>query len=121
MAIDFVAVWREALAAFRPSAVVLAAAVLLDLAVGDPVYAGHPIRLMGRMLAWFEKILRRVGADGYGGGITLFVLLSTVWVGGTVAAVAGLQVWNRWAALTVEIFLAYSCLALHDLLKHSWT
>jgi adenosylcobinamide-phosphate synthase len=120
VAIDFAAVSREALAAFRPSAVVLAAAVLLDLAVGDPVYAGHPIRLMGRMLAWFETILRRVGADGYGGGITLFVLLSTVWAGGTVAAVAGLQVWNRWAALTVEIFLAYSCLALHDLLKHSW-
>ena len=120
VAIDFAVVWREALATFRPSVVVLSAAVVLDLLMGDPVYAGHPIRLMGRMLSWFEKLLRSVGADGYGGGIALFLLLSIVWGGGTVAAMSGLHVWNRWAALAVEIFLAYSCLALHDLLKHSW-
>ena len=32
---------------FRPHAVVLAAAVILDLLFGDPVYPLHPIRLMG--------------------------------------------------------------------------
>jgi adenosylcobinamide-phosphate synthase len=120
VAIDFFVAWHAAVGAFRPSALVLGAGVVLDLLVGDPVYAGHPIRLMGRTLSWFEKVLRRVGADGYGGGIALFFLLSIVWVGGTAGAMAGLQWSNRWAALGFEIFLAYSCLALHDLLKHSW-
>ena len=36
---------------FRPSVVVLAAAVILDLLLGDPVYPLHPIRLMGHTLA----------------------------------------------------------------------
>jgi adenosylcobinamide-phosphate synthase len=120
VAIDFGFIAREVLFAFRPSVIVLAAAVVLDLLVGDPVYPLHPIRLMGRTLAWFESALRRVGADGYGGGIALFFLLSIVWVGGSVAAVACLHWWNRRAALVFQIFLAYSCLALHDLLKHSW-
>lgn len=120
MAIDFGFAGREALFALRPSAIVLAAAVVLDLLLGDPVYPAHPIRLMGRTLSWFEKVLRGAGADGYGGGIALFFLLSIVWVGGTFGILAGLHWWNRRVALGFEIFLAYSCLALRDLLRHSW-
>jgi adenosylcobinamide-phosphate synthase len=94
--------------------------VILDLLIGDPVYPLHPIRLMGHTLALFERGLRRMGADGYGGGIALFFLLAIVWVGGTVGlTVAALSVsWKLF--LAIEIFLAYSCLALRDLLKHSW-
>ena len=75
---------------------------------------------MGRTLSWFESVLRRIGADGYGGGIALFFLLAIVWVGGTITLfVAALTV--SWKLLfAIEIFLAYSCLALRDLLKHSW-
>ena len=57
---------------FRPHAVVLAAAVILDLLLGDPVYPLHPIRLMGDTLTLFERGLRRIGADGYGGGLRCF-------------------------------------------------
>ncbi len=57
-------------------ALILVAAVLLDLLLGDPVYPAHPIRLMGHLLALIERGLRRIGFDGYGGGILLFVLLS---------------------------------------------
>jgi adenosylcobinamide-phosphate synthase len=105
---------------FRPNAVVLAAAVILDLLLGDPVYPLHPIRLMGHTLSLFERGLRRIGADGFGGGIALFFLLAIVWAGGTGAllvAALGLS-WKLMFA--IEIFLAYSCLALRDLLKHSW-
>jgi adenosylcobinamide-phosphate synthase len=104
----------------RPHATLLAGAVLLDFLIGDPVYSAHPIRLIGRTLSWFENLLRKLGANGYGGGIVLFLLLSTVWVGGTGAVLVALQKWNHYAASVFYLFMAYSCLALHDLVRHAW-
>jgi adenosylcobinamide-phosphate synthase len=104
----------------RPNAVVLAAAVFLDLMIGDPVYPAHPIRLMGATLTGLENRLRRWGAQGYGGGVILFFALSVIWVGGSSTVSFGLQKWNRIAALVFQVFLVYSCLALHDLLRHAW-
>ena len=95
----------------------LAAGVLLDLAFGDPVYPAHPVRLIGWTLTQIENGLRRVGLDGSGGGILLFLGLSTVWVGG----VWGLfHFLNRPFAMVVHVFLVYSLLALRDLLKHGY-
>ena len=108
------------LSLLRPNAVALAGAVALDLLMGDPVYRAHPIRLMGNTLTWLEDGLQKLRADGYGGGIALFLLLSIVWVGGSGALLLGLQKWNNAAAVIFHLFLAYSCLALHDLLRHSW-
>ena len=93
---------------------------MLDFLIGDPVYSAHPIRLIGRTLSWFENLLRKLGANGYGGGIVLFLLLSTVWVGGTGAVLVALQKWNHYAASVFYLFMAYSCLALHDLVRHAW-
>ena len=104
----------------RPHPTLLAGAVLLDFLIGDPVYPAHPIRLIGRTLSWFESLLRKLGADGYGGGIVLFLLLGLVWVGGTGAVVIELQKRNQYAAAFFHLFIAYSCLALHDLVRHSW-
>lgn len=108
-----------ALTPLHPSALILAVAILLDFIFGDPVYAAHPIRLMGRSLAWFEKILRQTSMNKYGGGVALFFLLSLLWVGGSAGI---LIVLSRWAigAFLFHLFLAYSCLALHDLLRHAW-
>ena len=104
----------------RPEAALLAGAVLVDFLIGDPVYSAHPIRLLGRTLSWFENLLRKLGADGYGGGILLLLLLSIVWVGGTSAILVELQKWNDYAASFFQLFMAYSCLALHDLVRHAW-
>jgi adenosylcobinamide-phosphate synthase len=112
--------WATLAEMFRPHAVVLTTAVILDLLFGDPVYPLHPIRLMGHTLTLFERGLRRVGADGYGGGIALFFLLAVTWVGGTVALLVVAPIVSWKLLLAIEIFLAYSCLALRDLLKHSW-
>jgi adenosylcobinamide-phosphate synthase len=108
------------LSLLRPNAWLLAGAVVLDLLIGDPVYLAHPIRLMGKTLTWLENCLRKFGAHGYGGGIALFFLLSIIWVGGSGAVLVGLQKWNDLAASVFHLFLAYSCLALHDLLRHAW-
>jgi len=104
----------------RPQAALLAGAVLIDFLIGDPVYSAHPIRLSGRTLSWLESLLRKLGADGYGGGIVLFFLLTVIWVGGTTAWLVELQKWNHYAASFFHLFMAYSCLALHDLVRHAW-
>ena len=88
----------------HPNPFLLAGAVVLDLLIGDPVYALHPIRLMGRTLSWLENGLRKLGADGYGGGITLFFLLSIIWVGGTSAVLFGLQKWSRITVIHLSCF-----------------
>jgi adenosylcobinamide-phosphate synthase len=104
----------------RPSAPLLAAAVLLDLLLGDPVYPAHPARLIGWTLTQFEKLLRSLKLDGYAGGVLLFLLLATVWCGGTAALIYALARWNRWIALAAQVFLIYSLVALRDLLQHGW-
>jgi adenosylcobinamide-phosphate synthase len=96
----------------------LAGAVLLDLALGDPVYPLHPIRLMGTTLSAFERGLRAIGLDGYGGGIILFVLLAIVWVGGLSAVTVATARAPVWVAVVWHIFIVYSLLALGDLVHH---
>ena len=63
----------QGLAPLSPDPVLLAIGVVADLAVGDPVYPWHPVRLVGGTLTWIEDRLRAAGLDGYGGGILLFV------------------------------------------------
>ncbi len=104
----------------RPSVPLLAAAVLLDLLLGDPVYPAHPARLMGWTLTQLEKLLRALKLDGYVGGVLLFLLLAIVWCGGTAALILALARWNHWAALAGQVFLIYSLVALRDLLQHGW-
>lgn len=106
-----------ALLNLRPSAELLAAGVVLDLLFGDPNYAAHPVRLMGAGLSRVETLLRKIGLDGYLGGVLLFLTLALLWVGGISAAVVCLPPAIAWI---LQAFLIYSLLALRDLLKHGW-
>lgn len=98
----------------------LIGAVALDLAIGDPSYPLHPVRLMGWTLSRLESLLRAVRMDGYVGGAVLFVLLSVIWVAGLTWAVAAATTLSPWAGLALHFFLLYSLLALGDLLHHVW-
>ena len=107
-------------ATLAPTALILAIALLLDLVIGDPVTAWHPVRLMGRTLTAVEAALRRLGLDGYGGGIALFLILSAVWVVGVSALVRVLGGWHYAAGWVLQLFVVYTLLALGDLLRHVW-
>jgi adenosylcobinamide-phosphate synthase len=101
-----------------PSPVALAAAVAIDFAVGDPEYPLHPVRLIGRSLQASENGLRRLRADGYGGGVALFLLLAVIWVAGVSGVVMTLFTLASWAGWAAHVFVLYSFLALGDLLRH---
>lgn len=107
-------------AVLHPDARLLAAAVALDLLLGDPVYAAHPIRLAGNTLTWFEQRLMAAGWNGYGGGVALFLLLAVLWVGGSAAGLIAASQWIPWVGAALHLYLLYSLLALHDLLRHAW-
>ena len=103
-----------------PHPLVLAAAVAFDLALGDPVYRWHPVRLIGRSLAGLERCLRRLGADGYGGGVALFLLLASTWVALICGVVIGAALIATALAWALHLFFLYSLLALGDLVRHVW-
>ena len=101
----------------RPEPWFLTAGILLDLLLGDPQYQAHPVRLMGWTLSRIEHMLRRMGFDGYAGGILLFSVLALLWAGGISMLLTALPVMP---AKVVHVFLIYSLLALRDLLRHGW-
>jgi adenosylcobinamide-phosphate synthase len=76
--------------------------------------------LIGKTLTGLENVLRRSGADGYGGGIALFVVLAVIWTGGLSAAVLGAGLLLLWSGWLLHTFLVYTFLALGDLLRHVW-
>jgi adenosylcobinamide-phosphate synthase len=104
--------------AFAPDPGLLISAVVADLLLGDPVYAWHPVRLIGRTLTWMEALLRRAGLDGYGGGILLFAGLTGVSLAATLGVVAAAGAAGAWIVWFVHGFLLYSFLALGDLVSH---
>ena len=107
------------LSSLAPRADLLAAAVILDFVVGDPVCRWHPVRLIGGSLTRVETRLRAVGADGRGGGCALFAVLALIWVGGAAALVAGAARLHPAAAGGVHLLVLYSLVALGDLLAHA--
>ena len=98
----------------------LGAAVVLDLVLGDPTYRLHPVRLMGHTIAGVEGILRRLGADGYGGGIVLAAAVAALWLATLVAFVLAAGLLSPAVGWIVHVFVLYSLLALGDLLRHVW-
>ncbi len=103
------------LAALAPDPMALGVAVAVDLAIGDPVYRWHPVRLIGQALSWLEAQLRRVGADGYGGGILLCVglaIISLLTASAVILLITPISPITAWG---LHVFLLYSLLALGDL------
>ena len=62
-----------------PAAYLLLGILILDVMFGDPVYALHPIRLIGQSCEKLENLLRSLKLSGYLGGIMLTLLL-VAWV-----------------------------------------
>lgn len=103
---------------FGPNAALLAVAMLLDVALGDPDYRWHPVRLIGRTLSLCERTLRRRRLDGYGGGVLLFLMLAGLWMTGVSAIVVGLALATMWLGAALHVFVVYSLIALGSLLRH---
>ena len=93
----------------------LALGFCLDLLLGDPHWAPHPVRLIGWLIAALEKALRRIFPDTKNGLLTAGVFL-VILVLGLSAGCTVLLLWlctlvSPWLAFAVEVILSYQLLA----------
>lgn len=93
-------------------------AFLLDLLIGDPQYRFHPIRIMGRGITFFLKVIKRHGLTGKGGGLILVIMITLSSLAVFMAIHSMLYHFYPPLTLVFDLFICYSCLALKDLAHH---
>ncbi len=90
----------------------------IDALIGDPVFSWHPIRLLGRWLSTLENFLFKIGLNGYGGGILLFLLLAGSVLPLCFAFLVGTHLLHSFAFDLAAGLILWACFALRDLIAH---
>jgi adenosylcobinamide-phosphate synthase len=87
--------------------------------LGDPPFLFHPVRLIGAAISAFENLLRRLRWSGSGGGIVLVTMTIGFAIGTYLTLRHFIGGMHPFLATVLDLYLAYSCLALKDLCKHA--
>ncbi len=74
----------------------LAAGFFLDLLIGDPEWFPHPVRLIGRFIAWLEDRLRARGGNLRASAVVLAAATVLLTMAVTAFALWGLSRLGRW-------------------------
>lgn len=104
---------------FSAEPAMLASALLLDLALGDPRWLPHPVVLIGRLINALDSILNRITSHKRSAGILL--LLVTTGSAGTAAwmLIRGSQWLHPLAGFLASACISYACLATRSLHRES--
>lgn len=96
---------------------------IIDLIVGDPVWLYHPVRMIGVLITYGEKIIRKImpkskRGEIFGGVIiNIFVLVVCFFVPYIILYLA--QTVHPMLKLCIEAFMCYQILAVKSLKKES--
>lgn len=94
---------------------IVPAAVGLDLLIGDPRWLPHPVVLIGRLIGWQERLLRRLVKNELVGGVLLLICtvgitLAAGWLFLTLARLI-----HPWLGVAASLYLSFACLAARSL------
>lgn len=105
------------------SMLALFAGYFLDLLIGDPRWLYHPVCLIGKLIAYLEKILRRIFPKTKNGelaaGCTEVILVCLLCGGIPFLIVHFLYDISAWAGFALETFWCYQLLATKSLKTES--
>jgi len=104
----------------RPQQLLMA--YILDLVVGDPQGWPHPVRWMGRMINWGERLVRRFSRSSTGellGGAVLANSLVGFSFLAPRYAIERLSRRQNTVGVTAEVLLAWTCLAMRSLQREA--
>ncbi len=96
---------------------------VLDLLLGDPHWAPHPVRAIGALISSLERPLRAAfpkderGETAAGAALVVLVLSVSAGLAGALLYLAGRL--NVWLAFALETLLCYQCLAARSLRDES--
>ncbi len=91
------------------------AAFLLDMATGDPVFAMHPVRLMGRAIERAEPVFRRLPVNPVvSGGLFAFSLIVSGWAVAFLVHTCCLMV-SPVASILADTVMLYFCISACEL------
>ena len=100
---------------FVPAWVVLPAAFLLDLCLGDPRFLPHPIRWMGKGIEGLEPVFRKLPlSPAVSGAIFAAALVWGSWAT-TALLLSAAQAFSPVVKISIEIVLIYYCLSARSL------
>ena len=103
--------------------IALAVSFLLDLAIGDPRWLYHPVRLIGKLIDWLEKNIRKILPKTHrgelAGGVLLVICVAFVTVGVTAGLLHAAYGLHAAAGLALETFMCYQMLAVRSLKDES--
>ncbi len=94
-------------------------AFLLDALIGDPQWFPHPVRGMGTVAAYFERMLRRVLHSEYIAGIGAVAGTIGISVGAAFGLIQGAEQLHPAFGDVARVYCIYACVALRDLRSHA--
>jgi len=96
------------------------AAYILDLIIGDPQGYPHPVRLIGKLISFIERNLRKITKTGrqerIAGYFLCAIVVFTSYISGYFIIYMLKEV-NVYLGKISEVLLIYTCLATNDLAK----
>lgn len=98
-------------------------AFLFDLLIGDPEYKFHPVRIIGRMISFFEYPFRKISRNQKFNGLLFALFINSLSFFSVFIIIYLLSKFNIKSIIIVKtlviIFFIYSSLSLKDLCKKS--
>jgi len=93
--------------------------IILDVLFGDPHWYPHPVRVIGKVCSWGEKITREITQNQYFAGLlTVFIVLLCTGICVYFALFAGYSLSYTFGNI-IAVVLLYTTIAGRDLLRHS--